>query len=199
LTLLLSLPAISNADWFVDFVKITCIPEARYFAFESKPIQGSYVLGETQFDSKLRAKRFALWEQKGYYNPSALEFTCNLPGSTYKIIATQPEPSDHGMCAGDPDVTLSLYKNNDLIVSKVIFGSACSGDSVQSIEISEPLQGWGSNDFYMCLNRDPNSHIDSQPNNQGNLCELLSDTYEQFPSVKKPVNMEEVNKFLESK
>ena len=179
------------ADWYVNFVHITCIPEARYLAFEAKSIKGSYVLMETEFDEKRRAERLILWRKQGYFEPANLKFECKLPESTYTIIANQPEPSDHGMCGGAPSITLTLLHDgkpfvenmtglptqvkqqllahidgNRPFLKDVTFGDDCfGGPAVYRVELSDGLNGWDTRQMTVCTS----PGVDQ--------CKFLSDTY----------------------
>lgn len=163
--ILLTIAQPAQADWFVNFVHITCIPEARYLAFEVKDIEGSYVLMETQFDDKKRAQRMALWKKNGYFDPSKLTFECHMPESTYKITATQPPASAHGQCGAAPSITLSLLRNGEPYLSNVMFGGDCfGGPSVTRVELSDGLNGWDTRQLTVCI----------APRG---TCEFLSETY----------------------
>lgn len=154
------------ADWYVNFVHITCIPQARYLAFEAKDIEGSYVLMETQFDDKKRAERIGLWRKQGYFEPANLKFECKLPESTYTIIANQPQPSDHGMCGGAPSVTLTLLRDGKPFLKNVTFGDDCfGGPSIYRVELSDGLSGWDTRQMTVCTS----PGVDQ--------CKFLSDTY----------------------
>jgi hypothetical protein len=181
-------PPMCQADWYYDFVRITCIPEARYFQFEAKSIEGSYVLMETQFNEKLKRQRLAAWIKKGYYDPSRLEFKCHMPESTYLIKASQPSPSARGQCGGAPSITLSLYKDGELMIDSVIFGNDCFGrPSVRSVEISDGLQGWDTRQMIVCVS--------------GNLkdsCKFLSETYGDI-SKAIPIDENKINEYVSQK
>ncbi len=181
-------PPMCQADWHYDFVRITCIPEARYLQFEAKSIEGSYVLMETQFDEKLKRQRLAAWIKKGYYDPSRLEFECRMPESTYKIETTQPSPSAHGQCGGAPSITFSLYKDGELMIESVILGNDCFGrPSVQSVEISDGLQGWDTRQMTLCV-----------AGNQKSSCKFLSETSGAI-SKAIPIDQNKVNDYASQK
>jgi hypothetical protein len=155
-----------KADWYVNFVHISCIPEARYLAFESKDIEGSYVLMETQFDDKKRAQRFELWKKQGYFVPIGLNFECHMPESTYKITSTQPAPSERGQCGASPSITLSLSRDDKSYLKNVTFGGDCfGGPSIYRVELSDGLQGWDTQQMTVCTSSGA-SH-----------CTFLSETY----------------------
>jgi hypothetical protein len=131
------------ADWSMDFVRITCIPEARYFRIEYAPISGSAALLETQSDDKQRSQRMLAWKKHGYYEATNLQYECRLPESTYNISAVQTPESEHGMCMAAPQITLSLFRNGIPILDKVIFGNDCfGGPTVVSTEVTDGLEGW---------------------------------------------------------
>lgn len=177
----LLLPAICKADWYYDFVRITCIPEARYLQFEAKSIEGSYVLMETQFDDKLKKQRLAAWVKKGYYDPARLEFECRLPEATYKITTSQSAYESS-------PIILSLYKDGSPIIDNVTLGGNSSGrTSVQSVEISDGLQGWDSRQMTICWGFDSNQS-----------CKFLSETYGDI-SKAIPINQDKLDAFASPK
>lgn len=132
---------------------------------------------ETQFDDNLRKQRLAAWVKKGYYDPSRLEFECRLPESTYKIKTTKS--------SFESSITFSLYRNETLIVENITLGGDSSGGtSVQSVEISDGLQGWDTRQMMLCFGQGWKS------------CRLLTDS--NFPKSA-PIDKAKLNSFLAPK
>lgn len=180
-------PGTASADWSMDFVRITCIPEARYFRFDFTPVSGSAVLLEAQFDEIKRKQKLQAWEKQGYYEATNLNYECSLPESTYKITATQPPARERGMCGGTPQITLSLIRNGTPILDKVIFGDDCfGGPTVLGAEITDGLQGWDTRQMTLCL---------SPGDNSPKKCEFLSETSSAI-SKAIPINQEKVDKYV---
>ena len=141
----LALPIACNADWFVNFVRISCIPESNHLSVEYKEVEGSNVLTDAQFDEKRGAERLRVWQRHGYFEARKLNYECRLPNATYRVVTTQDEPHATGTCGGAPFITLTLIRNGIPDVSGVVFGYSCAGEpSVMSIEASDPPDGWGS-------------------------------------------------------
>lgn len=183
-SMLLTIAQPVQADWYVNFIQITCIPEARYLAFEAKDIEGSYVLMETQFDDKKRSQRMALWQKQGYFDPSKLSFECHMPESTCKIIATQPPRSAHGQCGAAPSITLSLFRNDQPYLDNVTFGPDCfGGPSVTRLELSDGLTGWDTRQMTVCI----------APTG---TCKFLSETYSAITSAV-PIDQGKVGRYVQ--
>ena len=171
----------------MDFVRITCIPEARYFRFDYTPISGSAVLLEAEFDDKRRSQRMLAWKKQGYYDATNLKYECRLPESTYKISAVQPPPSERGMCGAAPQITLSLLRDGTPILDKIIFGDDCfGGPTLVSAEITDGLSGWDTRQMTLCLS--PNSDAPR-------VCEFLSETYGDI-SKAIPISQEKVGEYV---
>lgn len=175
------------ADWSMDFVRITCIPEARYFRFDYTPISGPAVLLEAQFDDKKRSQRMLAWMKQGYYEATNLQYECRLPESTYKISAVQPPQRDRGMCGAAPQITLSLLRDGTPVLDKIIFGNDCfGGPTVVSAEITDGLQGWNTRQMNLCL---------SPKSDMPRLCKFLSETYGAISKVI-PITQEKVGEYV---
>lgn len=129
------------ADWTEDLARITCIPEARYFAIDYKPLSSNTVSA-----SGLRGKQFwNVWRKHGYYEASGLDYKCSLPDGKYKISSTRAAMRLSGMCGAAPRITLSISRNDVIILKNVIFGDDCLQEpSVVRFEASEPLNSVGT-------------------------------------------------------
>jgi hypothetical protein len=176
----------SRADWSIDFVRITCLSEARYLQFESRSIDGNYVLLDTQDGKSFHDERTAAWEKKGYYRPSALTYECKLPDATYTIQASQPPPQASGPCGVSPYVTLTLMRDDRLVLDHVVFGpDTCYGKqgiSVSSVEISDGLRGW-DRAMTLCLLPEPSP------------CVFLSEQYKDI-SKAMPIDQESIVRYF---
>lgn len=188
--------ASSKADWVQDFIRITCIPEARYFQFEYAPMSGPRVLLETQFDRKRQRKRMLAWRKHGFYNPSKLDYECKLPENVYKISTTQP-PASNGMCGAAQPITINLYRNNKPIITKVVAGRDCLGNvsTLQSVEISDELKGWESSSISICLapqNGVPQVLVNPLPQ----TCRNDGDVYSVLNAI--PIDQDVIEEWAES-
>lgn len=139
------------ADWPLKLVRIACIPEARFFKIEYAAVNGDSALAEAKYEDAKRRKRLAAWRKHGFFDPSKLKYECKLPESVYQVTATQPEPSEQGMCGGAPSITLSVTKNGKKKLNQVIFGSDCfDRATVSSLTITDNLEGWGTGYEILC-------------------------------------------------
>jgi hypothetical protein len=168
--LLCFVPGICSAQWTMDFVRITCIPEARYLQVEYKPVVGPIVLMETAFDKNKKKQRLSAWQKHGYYDPSEkITYECRMPESTYKISAMQPPAQDRGECGVSQSITLSLSRNGKPMLDKIILGDNCAqGPTVDSFEINDGFEGWETRQMTLCI---------SPKLNTKKFCELLPETY----------------------
>ena len=170
---LLASAATSHADWGLDFVRVTCIPESRYFEIEYRSLNGPDVLLEAELDDRKRAERLDTWRAHGFYEASNVKYECILPASTYEVVADQPPPQAHGTCGLAPRIILSLKRklmtwsnlirneepmitstrDEDLILEGIIFGPDCFGPdpTVISIAISDGLLGWTASWMTLCF------------------------------------------------
>ena len=175
------------AGWSIDFVRITCIPEARYFRFDYTPVSGSAALLETALDGKKRSQRMLAWKKHGYYEATNLQYECRWPESTYKISAVQAPARERGMCMAAPQIKLSLFRNGIPILDKVIFGNDCfGGPTVVSAEITDGLQGWDTRQMTICF---------SPKEDAPRICEFLSETYDAI-SKAVPINQIKVDEYV---
>jgi len=178
------------ADCPMDFVRITCIPEARYFWFDYTSIDCSAVLSgvSVRFDDKKRSQRMSAWEKQGYYRATNLQYECRLPESTYKISAVQPPEKDRGICGAAPQITLSLFRNGTPILDQIIFGNDCfGGPTVVSAEITDGLQKWNAQKMTLCL---------SPKSDAPKVCEYFSGTGAISQAI--PINQERVGEYVKN-
>lgn len=160
----------SHADWTMDFVRITCIPEARYLHVKYTPIDGSAVYVGVEFDKKKRKQRLAIWNKHGYFEPSKrIQYKCRMPESTYTISAIQPPPRAQGECGVSQSITLSLLRNGKPMLNKIILGNNCwRGPVVDEFEIMDGIETSENRQMVLCIS----SQVDSKT-----VCEHLPETY----------------------
>jgi hypothetical protein len=163
-----------RADWSLEFVRITCIPEARYFYFEYKPIDGSAALTDAQVSDEKQRERMRTWQKHGYFDPRDLDFECRLPESRYRLRTSQP-PGHEGRCGAAPTITLNLLRNGSSYVKDVTLGDDCyGGPSVLSVEIADKLDGWGTREMTICV---------KAGQAEAAKCTFLSETYGDITKV----------------
>lgn len=143
-------PAI--ADWTMDFVRITCIPEARYFRLDYAPVYGPSVFRESESNDEERAKRLLPWKKAGYYEVANLNYECTMPEATYKLTVRQPPAHAEGTCGLEPVITLNLFRDDRPVLYNVTFGNDCfGGPSVVGAEIFDGYQGSRPSDMTLCV------------------------------------------------
>jgi hypothetical protein len=180
----------ARADWSLDFVRVTCIPEARYFYFEYKAVSGPAALTDTQFDDKKRLERMRTWQRHGYFDPHNLVRECRLPDSTYRLLTSQPPARERGMCGGAPPITLNLLRNGSAFLKDVILGENCfGGPSVVSVEITDGLDGWNTRQMTVCV---------SPASGEAPKCTFLSETYNDITKAI-PITSESVERYAKER
>ncbi|MGN7105077.1 hypothetical protein ACTHR6_25920 [Ralstonia holmesii] len=138
------------ADYTVDFVRISCIPDAQFLDVEYRGIHNPAISALTEHGTV----RPDVLARHGFFSPSKLSYECSLPDSKYTIIATQTGWSERGMCGAAPEIFLSLQRNGEPLLERVVFGSSCFGNpSVTRITIEDGKQGWYSREAEVCLAR----------------------------------------------
>lgn len=151
------------------FVRVTCIPEAQYFAIDYKAFP------DEMFHADERAVDNAL-RKRGYRIPAGLVVECKLPQSTYAVLGSQT----------DCGARVSIRQNGEELIKDVTFGGTCSEEVyLTSLEIwdgnGERSPGWTN----LCFSR----------NDEAAQC---SD-YEPHPAQKltlPPITQEEAEAFL---
>jgi len=114
-----------------DFVRIACVPEARYFSVEHR-----YLESEDDLDEPSPTERKAqaeAWRRAGFHELAGLDFECRLPESTYRVTTRNPQ-SRPGAAACNLAVTLKWH--DEVWLDRVHLGPACGGDRyLESFEI----------------------------------------------------------------
>ena len=115
-----------------DFLRIVCVPEARYFSVEYK-YADSEDEGDTEglSQAEIKAQKRA-WKRNGFYDPAAIDYECSLPESTYRLTSTQSRSRVGDAC----DTALTLKWNDEVWLDNVKIGPVCANDvSFDSFEI----------------------------------------------------------------
>lgn len=138
------------ADWTQDFIRISCIPDGRFFRIEYAPLSGPDVMVAANDKKEIQA-RLKAWRKGGFFDPANLKYECKLLESTYHVIANQPPPAERGQCGGAPSITLSVKENGSPLLSKVIFGSDCfGGPTITKLTVFETVLGYGNGGTELC-------------------------------------------------
>jgi hypothetical protein len=153
------------ADYSVDFLRITCVPEVRYFEVEYRALPDDAVFG----GGGTSPDPLRTWREHGYFDPRDLHSECRLPESTYVVTATQSPASDRGQCGGAPSIRLSLQRNGQPWLDDVTFGADCfGGPSITGIAVRDVAAGYGNLNLHLCI---------APTGGEADGCEFLSETY----------------------
>ena len=138
----------AQADYTVDFVRISCIHDARFMDIEYRGVHNPAVTAT----SELGTIETDAWARNGFFTPEKLLYECALPESKYEIKTTQSSWSERGMCGAAPEITISLYREGEPLVEGVVFGPSCYGHpSITKITIEDGKQGWYTREAEVCF------------------------------------------------
>lgn len=130
------------ADYQVDFLRITCVPEAGFFEIEHHSVHNNPAAEAPE----------EAWARQGLYAPSGKERECKLKGVTYKVVAEQAGPRAAGMCAAAPDMIVSVLRNDVVMLDKVVFGFSCFGNpTITRVSRTEAKKGYFGAEAEVCL------------------------------------------------
>jgi len=152
----LTAPPLAWSDQPMDAVRITCIPEMRYFEFEYKELPSEatdYIATgfEVQEKKPQIQKRWNILKKQGLYSPQKLTYECKLPKSTYRLSGNRGEASA-GRCGSAPDISISLTHNGGSFISDVLFGPACfERPSIDRVAIFDGEEGWAVRNVTVCV------------------------------------------------
>ncbi len=125
---LCAVPKSSQADEFLQAVRVTCIPEMQIFNVDSVffnydwPVPKKEDINNKTYFSKYRD---ALKKHDLLLLPGEYKFSCKLKSGNYRIEGFMREPQARGECGGMPRITLSLYKDNHPVLKNVFFTPWC--------------------------------------------------------------------------
>lgn len=158
---LLAAPATALSDMSIDLLRMTCVPELRYFEVEGKSysiLAEAIVHGFDNFSPEGVNRRLKLLEAHGLYSPRNLKYTCKLPETTFELVATQPPASERGMCGASPTASFSLFLNGKEWFRNVPINEGCFDRlSVTSITMSVGKRGWKADEVIVCVKEKPAS------------------------------------------
>lgn len=133
---------VAKADYTIDFLRISCVPEAGFFDIDYRGLE----------NDTAQATSSKVWAKHGYYSPSNLNYQCSIPGATYKVRATQ-QPWSSGRCGASPDIYLTVSRNNKVIIKHVVFGENGECDlepEVTRVSITEANSSNGGREAEIC-------------------------------------------------
>ena len=173
-------PAEARADQPLELVRITCIPEMRYFEVESKDypseattwIRFGFINGKEKDEKAGRKKRWKILTARGLYPPEKLAYQCKLPESTYDVTITKPEPQASGACGASPTATINLKRNGQTWISNVLFGNDGCFElpTIASVAINDGKEGWDVRNMLVCVKSNQEGVLDT--------CKYLTETDE---------------------
>ncbi len=132
----------TRADYMVDFIRISCVQEAGFFEIEHRQIH----------NNPAEAAPTKAWSRQSFYSPSDLTYECNLGKVRYRVLAQQDSWRERGMCAAAPEVILTVLRNEEVIVDKVVLGRSCYGNpTITRISLTEEKRGYFDREGEICF------------------------------------------------
>lgn len=181
LTVLALVPSDANADYAVDFIRISCIREARFLDIEYRDIHNSPVDTEPDPPS---AKRTDIWPRHGFFEPENLKYQCSFPDSRYEIVTAQGPGSNAKTCGAQRDIDFSLLRNGVPVISHVAFGGSCADDNfIRRVSIFDGKAGWHGREVEICFG-----------GKSGSQCKWFFDGHLFWEEV--PIREESIEKYL---
>ena len=123
----------ARADQPIGLIQTLCIPEPGidYFSarLESFNEIANYIhRGHKEATAEDKKARLQTLEKYGLIFPDEFSYTCKLEHHTYTITGHRPPFREKGMCGGDPRVTITLKRDDDVILDDVFFEQSCFSD-----------------------------------------------------------------------
>jgi len=174
----------SFSDFDYQFLRIACIPETGFLDISHQFIHN------TAIDLPIK-NVYQSFEKSGFYSPHKLDIKCKFSGSEYRIVTTQPEIYS-GMCGATPEITLSLYRNNKLMIEKIVFGYSCfNNPSIDHIYIQDSNLEYPPSEMQVCFNNN-----NSDENLKKETCEWYFDKYKEDYEKIFPLNSSGLKKYF---
>lgn len=143
------------ADQPMPAIRITCIPEMRYFEFEYKQLSSEateWVLSgyevqenpqtEKRIEKRIK-KHLKVLKRYGLFDAQKLQYECKLPQSTYTLTG--------GDYYGD-GITVSLTHNGGPFISDVLVGPNRFGKpSIDQVSIFEGMDALTNRNVTICF------------------------------------------------
>jgi hypothetical protein len=134
-TLMMLTATHAEADYMVDLLRISCVPEARFFTVEYRPIHSDAVEHLRELFDANGKRRTDIWASQGLYFPGSLDQSCELPGVRFRVV-TKQEPWQLGYCGAGPTIELTLYRDGKVMIDRILFGRRCpAGPAATRIDI----------------------------------------------------------------
>lgn len=154
----------SYADFDYQFLRVACIPETGFLDISHQFIHN------TAIDASVK-NVYQIFEKNGFYIPHKLDIKCKLSEGEYRIVTSQAEIYG-GMCGATPEISLSLYRNDKLMIKNLVFGYSCfNNPSVNQIYIQDSKKEYPT-EIEVCL-----SNNNSDDKLRKEKCEWFFDTY----------------------
>ncbi|MBF0309390.1 MAG: hypothetical protein HQL56_07685 [Magnetococcales bacterium] len=163
------------ADYFIDLLSITCIPQSRYFRVEHLSVTNDqlYSMGEDRDDIQADAL-LREWAKQGLYHPNHLNYRCNYPGGAYEVVSSFLCPADQ-ICRRDVPAQITLKHKERVVLDKVSFGRYGFEKSyIETFEITEKVAGYGVSPII-------NACFSTKEDNDIRFCEMLYGQSHLFP------------------
>lgn len=164
----------AKADSEVDFVRINCVPAAKFLSVQFLPVffSGTSDLKDKSGEASMSAR------QQGFYQFDTLRQECVLSSNRYQV-ELHPRPSGDGLCGGLAQADITVKMGERTLFNSVPFGTSCTHSSLQSIVVTEARSRTAPTIVRYCFKADGLSGSEQ--------CKGIVDAYDDF-AKKFPVN-----------
>ena len=163
------------ADQPMDVIRITCIPEMRYFEFEYKELPSEatdwVIDGYGALEKKPQVeKRVNVLKRYGLFDAQKLHYECKLPQSTYTLTGG----------AYENEITVSLTHNGSSFISDVLVGPTRFGKpSIERVAIFDTRDALTNRNVTICVLGNAPGVLDNCKSGLG-LIRVTQDKIEEF-------------------
>ncbi len=124
------------ADYEIQFIRTTCVPEAGYFQLEYRDVPSMMTTVSGVDSAATRRKLATAWAARGFHSPQNMAVDCSLPGHVFHIVATQ-DAGGSGFCMAYPPIGLRVTRDGKAWLEAAIGGQECDSGSTVSINSVE--------------------------------------------------------------
>jgi hypothetical protein len=138
--LLALVPNAAFADYELQFIRTTCVPEAGYMRIEYTDIPSMMTTADPSESPLMQRKFAAAWARRGLHSPRKMAVDCKISDHAFHISADQ-DKSGSGMCMAYPQISLQITRDGQPWLEAVTGGQECDSGSTASIGSIEVGQG----------------------------------------------------------
>lgn len=166
------------ADDEVDFVRINCVPAAKFLAVQFLPVFSGDPGLNNQTDAASKSAQL-----QGFYRLDNINQECLLSGVRYQI-EVHPRPLTNAMCGALSQADITVKMDGRLLLDAIPIGNSCTSRALQSLVITDVPSRKERKVVRYCL-KEESSGIEE--------CKAVADMYDDF-TKNFPINSAKINK-----